>query len=72
MGTYGYFHRDGQLHVALADVTGHDMEAAIPVVLFSGILDNQMETPKPLEELCISLNRHCAGCSRSAPSSASA
>jgi sigma-B regulation protein RsbU (phosphoserine phosphatase) len=33
------------------------MEAAIPVVMFSGILDNQMETPKPLRERFQSLNR---------------
>lgn len=54
---YQYFQDDGRVCVALADVTGHAMEAAIPVVLFSGILDNQMERYMPLPELFRSLNR---------------
>lgn len=32
-----------RLALALADVTGHAMAAAIPVVMFSGILESQME-----------------------------
>ena len=41
---------DGRLSVAMADVTGHGMEAAIPTVLFSGMLDNQMENAFPPED----------------------
>ena len=48
---------DNALTISLADVTGHAMEAAIPAVMFSGILDNQMEQAEPLEELFQSLNR---------------
>ena len=41
---FQYYPRpDGRLSVAMADVTGHGMEAAIPTVLFSGMLNNQME-----------------------------
>ena len=54
---YQYFAHDDALTISLADVTGHAMEAAIPAVMFSGILDNQMEQPKPLPELFHSLNR---------------
>ena len=54
---YQYFEREDSLTVSLADVTGHAMEAAIPAVMFSGILDNQMEQPKPLPELFQGLNR---------------
>ena len=48
--------RTGRLSISLADVTGHAMEAAVPVLMFSGILDNQMEAPKPLADLFASLN----------------
>ena len=54
---FQYFEHGGKVAVGLADVTGHKMEAAIPAVMFSGILDNQMEQPKPLPELFRSLNR---------------
>ncbi|MFC1526912.1 PP2C family protein-serine/threonine phosphatase [Candidatus Latescibacterota bacterium] len=54
---YQYFQQDDGITISLADVTGHSMEAAIPAVMFSGILDNQMEQPKPLPELFQSLNR---------------
>ena len=46
-----------RLAVCMADVTGHAMEAAIPVVMFSGILDNQMESDQGLDELFARLNR---------------
>ncbi|MBI2502788.1 MAG: SpoIIE family protein phosphatase [Candidatus Latescibacteria bacterium] len=42
---------DGKLSIALADVTGHAMEAAIPMVMFSGVLKSQIETSGPIEEL---------------------
>ncbi len=54
---FQYFTTGNGLTIANADVTGHRMEAAIPVVMFSGILDNQMEQPKPLTDLFQSLNR---------------
>jgi serine phosphatase RsbU (regulator of sigma subunit) len=41
---YQYFQQhEGNLVLTLADVTGHGMQAAIPTVLFSGILQNEME-----------------------------
>ena len=48
---------DNRLAISLADVTGHAMEAAVPVMMFSGILDTQMETGDSLEELFSKLNR---------------
>ena len=47
----------GRLALALADLTGHGMEAAIPTVLFSGMLDNQMEETTSPEALFSRLNR---------------
>jgi serine phosphatase RsbU (regulator of sigma subunit) len=41
---YQYFQTsDELLAISLADVTGHAMEAAIPVVMFSGILQSHVE-----------------------------
>ena len=55
---YQYYSRsDGRLTISVADVTGHAMEAAIPGVMFSGILESQMESGAPLEELFGRLNR---------------
>ena len=48
---------DNRLAISLADVTGHAMEAAVPVMMFSGILDNQMEAGDSLEDLFAKLNR---------------
>jgi ligand-binding sensor domain-containing protein/serine phosphatase RsbU (regulator of sigma subunit) len=48
---------DNRLAISLADVTGHAMEAAVPVMMFSGILDTQMETRDSLENLFARLNR---------------
>ena len=48
---------DNRLAISLADVTGHAMEAAVPVMMFSGILDTQMETGDSLENLFPKLNR---------------
>ena len=47
---YQYFTQNGGVTVSLADVTGHAMDAAIPAVMFSGILDKQMEFPSSLAE----------------------
>jgi serine phosphatase RsbU (regulator of sigma subunit) len=54
---FQYFQRDGVLLVCLADVTGHAMEAAIPVVMFDGILKSQIELGDSLEQLFGRLNR---------------
>ena len=54
---FQYFDRNGKLAVCLADVTGKAMEAAIPVVMFSGILDSQMELGGSIEDLLGRLNR---------------
>ncbi|MEW6752233.1 MAG: PP2C family protein-serine/threonine phosphatase [Candidatus Latescibacterota bacterium] len=51
-----YTLQGGRLAVCTADVTGHAMEAAIPVVLFSGILESQMEREPGLEALFAGLN----------------
>ncbi len=41
---------DERLAITLADVTGHGMQAAIPTMVFSGLLDNQIQyTPAPNE-----------------------
>ena len=48
---------ENRLAISLADVTGHAMEAAVPVMMFSGILDTQMETGDKLEDLFPKLNR---------------
>ena len=55
---YQYFTLpNNRLAISMADATGHAMEAAIPVVMFSGILRSQMEMDSPLEELLDRLNR---------------
>ena len=54
---FQYFPQDGKLSICLADVTGHAMEAAIPVVMFNGILESQMELGGSLEDLFARLNR---------------
>ena len=48
---------DNRIAISLADVTGHGMEAAVPVMMFSGILDTQMEAENSLEDLFAKLNR---------------
>ena len=55
---FQYFHLpDGHLAVAVSDVTGHGMEAAIPAVMFSGILRTEMRLDKILGQLYRDLNR---------------
>lgn len=54
---FQYFPRDGErVSVCMADVTGHAMEAAIPVVMFDGVLESQMAMDIGLEELFERLN----------------
>ncbi|MBT7912798.1 SpoIIE family protein phosphatase [Candidatus Bathyarchaeota archaeon] len=48
---------DGHLAGVLADVTGHAMEAAIPLLIFNGILESQMELGGDMETLFPRLNR---------------
>ena len=54
---FQYFEQDGKLAICMADVTGHAMEAAVPVMMFSGILESQIEHGGNLEDLFSSLNR---------------
>ena len=53
---FQYFTRENELVLTLADVTGHAMEAAIPVVMFSGILENQIVLDGNLENVYQNLN----------------
>lgn len=48
---------DDRVLVCLADVTGHGMQAAIPVVMFNGILENQLQSMDRLEPLMSTLNQ---------------
>ncbi len=54
---FQYFEQSGKLTVTMTDVTGHAMEAAIPVVMFDGILDRQMELGGGIETIFEGLNR---------------
>ncbi|MBI2501733.1 MAG: SpoIIE family protein phosphatase [Candidatus Latescibacteria bacterium] len=58
---FQYFYQDRKLSVSLADVTGHAMAAAIPVVMFSGILKSQMGMGGTVEELFGKLNQALHG-----------
>ena len=53
---FQYFQRDGHLSIGLADVTGHAMEAAVPVMVFSGVLKTEMRHSLPLDQLFANLN----------------
>ncbi len=55
---YQYFERDGVFSLCLADVTGHAMEAAVPVMMFSGMLHTEMQYAPALDQLFIHLNRN--------------
>ena len=54
---YQFFLSEDRLAVVLADVTGHAMEAAIPMVMFNGILESQMELGGTVDALFERLNR---------------
>ncbi len=55
---FQYFPLSGRrLALGLADVTGHGMEAAIPVVLFSGMLESEVSRSTDLGALLGQLNR---------------
>ena len=54
---FQYFDQQDKLMVCLADVTGHAMAAAIPVVMFDGILRSEMAHRGSVEDLFFRLNR---------------
>ena len=54
---YQYFDRQGKWSIGIADITGHSMEAAIPAVMFDGILKTEMRNNHPLENLYGHLNQ---------------
>ena len=54
---FKYFQRDNKLALCMADVTGHAMEAAIPVVMFSGILESEIQHGTDPQALFSRLNR---------------
>jgi serine phosphatase RsbU (regulator of sigma subunit)/ligand-binding sensor domain-containing protein len=53
---FQYFLQDSTLSLCLADVTGHAMEAAVPVMMFSGILESEIHHRTTLEVLFSRLN----------------
>ncbi len=54
---FQYFQQDGRLTLCLADVTGHAMEAAVPVMMFSGILESEIKYDYTLIDLYTHLNQ---------------
>ena len=48
---------DNRLAISLADVTGHAMEAAVPVMMFSGVLESEIKHGENLVDLFSSLNQ---------------
>jgi hypothetical protein len=48
---------DNRLAISLADVTGHAMEAAVPVMMFSGVLESEIKHGENLADLFASLNQ---------------
>jgi len=53
---FQYFQKDGKFLFCVADVTGHAMEAAIPVVLFGGILESEVQHGTEPQSLFTRLN----------------
>ncbi|MBT4501210.1 MAG: SpoIIE family protein phosphatase [Gemmatimonadetes bacterium] len=54
---FQYFPQDGKLSICMADVTGHAMEAAVPVMMFSGVLKTEIRHGAPFDQLFDQLNR---------------
>jgi len=54
---FQYYARDGKLSICMADVTGHAMEAAVPVMMFSGVLESEMRHGERPDALFANLNR---------------
>ena len=53
---YQYFQRKNSVSIALVDVSGKAMDAAIPVVMLDGVLESQMRLQQPLQDLFHALN----------------
>ena len=53
---YQFFHRPDGLAIAVADVAGHGMRAAIPVVMFSGLLTRQIRESASMQQLMTDVN----------------
>ena len=53
---FQFFERDGKIAVCMADASGKAMGAAVPVMMFSGVLENEMDHGTRLEELFGRLN----------------
>jgi ligand-binding sensor domain-containing protein len=53
---FQYFEQNGKLSICMADVTGHAMEAAVPVMMFSGVLESEIKHDQNLGQLFASLN----------------
>ena len=53
---FQYFPQDGKLAICMADVTGHAMEAAVPVMMFSGVLKTEMDYGHSVQQLFSKLN----------------
>ena len=47
---------ENRFAISLADVTGHAMEAAVPVMVFSGVLESEIKYGHSLDQLFASLN----------------
>ena len=54
---FQYYSQEGKLSICMADVTGHAMEAAVPVMMFSGVLESEMKQGKSLVDLFASLTQ---------------
>ena len=54
---FQYFQQDDRILICLADVTGHAMEAAIPALVFDGVLRTEMHEFQPLGQLFSRLNQ---------------
>ncbi len=54
---FQYFLDDRKLSICMADVTGHAMEAAVPVMMFSGILASEIKHDYQLDELLVTMNQ---------------
>ena len=54
---FQYFAQDDKFALSVADVTGHGMQAAVPVMTFSGILNTEMQYDHALEILLAKLNQ---------------
>ena len=55
---FQYFElEDNRIVITMADVTGHGMRAAVPTMVFSGLLSNQIIYSDTVEDLFVQLNR---------------